>query len=136
MNQGQASLSAQLFDLNNEFFKQVSQAQKDQATTLNNANITFAHLLGDPNVISLATSNGGAIVSVYQLDRYTIKPKKANSAVSVGAQEKLLLGATGSTRGVRSVYGDMLLFYVPPIAESGKIVLLGATQGLISVASL
>jgi hypothetical protein len=136
LNQGQASLSAQLFDLNNEFFKQVSQAQKDQATTLNNANITFAHLLGDPNVISLATSNGGAIVSVYQLDRYTIKPKKANSAVSVGAQEKLLLGATGSTRGVRSVYGDMLLFYVPPIAESGKIVLLGATQGLISVASL
>ena len=136
LNQGQASLSAQLFDLNNEFFKQVSQAQRDQATTLNNANITFAHLLGDPNVISLATSNGGAIVSVYQLDRYTIKPKKANSAVSVGAQEKLLLGATGSTRGVRSIYGDMLLFYVPPIAESGQIILLGATQGLISVVSL
>lgn len=136
LNLGQASLSAQLFDLNNEFYKQVSQAQKDQATTLNNANITFAHLLGDPNVISLATSNGGALVAVYQLDRYTIKPKKANSAVSVGAQEKLLLGATGSTRGVRSVYGDMLLFYVPPIDETGKIVLLGATQGLISVASL
>ncbi|MEN9749392.1 MAG: hypothetical protein RL149_470 [Actinomycetota bacterium] len=136
LNVGQASLSAQLFDLENEFYKQVSQAQDDQATTLNNANITFAHLLGDPNVISLATSNGGALVAVYQLDRYTIKPKKANSAVSVGAQEKLLLGATGSTRGVRSVYGDMLLFYVPPIDETGKIILLGATQGLISVASL
>ena len=136
LNLGQASLSAQLFDLDNEFYKQVSQAQKDQRTTLNNANITFGHLLGDPNVISMATSNGGAIVAVYQLDRYTIKPKKANSAVSVGAQEKLLLGATGSTRGVRSVYGDMLLFYVPPVDESGKIVLLGATQGLLSVASL
>jgi hypothetical protein len=136
LNLGQASLSAQLFDLNNEFYKQVSQAQKDQRTALNNANITFAHSLGDPNVISMATSNGGAIVAVYQLDRYTIKPKRANSAVSVGAQEKLLLGATGSTRGVRSVYGDMLLFYVPPVDESGKIVLLGATQGLLSVASL
>jgi hypothetical protein len=30
----------------------------------------------------------------------------------------------------------MLLFYVPPIDESAKIVLLGATQGLISVVSL
>lgn len=136
LNLGQASLSAQLFDLDNEFYRQVSQAQKDQATKLNNANITFAHSLGDPNVISLATSDGGALVAVYQLDRYTIKPKRANSAVSVGAQEKLLLGATGSTRGVRSVYGDMLLFYVPAVDADTKIVLLGATQGLISVASL
>jgi hypothetical protein len=136
LNLGQASLSAQLFDLDNEFYRQVSQAQKDQATSLNNANIAYAHLLGDPNVISMATSNGGALVAVYQLDRYTIKPKRANSAVAVGAQEKLLLGATGSTRGVRSIYGDMLLFYVPPIDENAKIVLLGATQGLISVVSL
>jgi hypothetical protein len=30
----------------------------------------------------------------------------------------------------------MLLFYVPPAADSDKIVLLGATQGLISVDSL
>jgi hypothetical protein len=136
LNLGQASLSAQLFDLDNEFYRQVSQAQKDQATSLNNANIQYAHLLGDPNVISMATSNGGALVAVYQLDRYTIRPKRANSAVAVGAQERLLLGATGSTRGVRSVYGDMLLFYVPPAGDSSKIVLLGATQGLISVASL
>lgn len=136
LNLGQASLSAQLFDLDNEFYRQVSEAQKDQATKLNNANIAYAHLLGDPNVISMATSNGGALVAVYQLDRYTIRPKRANSAVGVGAQEKLLLGATGSTRGVRSVYGDMLLFYVPPVDESAKIVLLGATQGLISVVSL
>ena len=136
LNLGQASLSAQLFDLDNEFYRQVSQAQKEQATSLNNANIAYAHLLGDPNVISMATSNGGALVAVYQLDRYTIRPKRANSAVAVGPQERLLLGATGSTRGVRSVYGDMLLFYVPPAADSDKIVLLGATQGLISVESL
>lgn len=136
LNLGQASLSAQLFDLDNEFYRQVSQAQKEQATSLNNANITYAHLLGDPNVISMATSDGGALVAVYQLDRYTIRPKRANSAVAVGAQERLLLGATGSTRGVRSIYGDMLLFYVPPVASTDKIVLLGATQGLISVVSL
>ncbi len=136
LNFGSASLSAPLFDLDNEFYKQVSQAQKAQATQLNTANISYTHKLGDANVISLATSNGGALVAVYQTDVYTIKPKRANSAVGVSGQEAILLGANGSTRGVQSTYGDMLLFYVPPIDEKSKIKLLGATQGLVSVRSL
>ncbi|MEY4320848.1 MAG: hypothetical protein RLZZ471_789 [Actinomycetota bacterium] len=136
LNSGAASLSSPLFDLDNEFFKQVSQAQKAQATQLNNANITYTHKLGDPNVISLATSDGGALVAVYQTDIYTIKPKKANSAVGVSGQEAMLLGANGSTRGVQSTYGDMLFFYVPPVADKSKIKLIGATQGLVSVRSL
>jgi len=136
LNHGAASLSAPLFDLENEFFKQVSQAQKDQAVQLSTANITYTHKLGDPNVMSLATSNGGALVAVYQTDIYTIKPKKANSAVGVSGQEAALLGANGSTRGVQSTYGDMLFFYVPPVDDKTKIKLIGATQGLISVRSL
>lgn len=136
LNNGTQSLSSPLFDLNNEFYKQVSQAQAAQATSLSNANIQFTHALGDPNVISLATSDGGALVAVYQNDIYTIKPKKVGSAVGVSGQEQILLGANGSTRGVRSTYGDMLFFYVPPIADRNKIKLLGATQGLIDVRSL
>ena len=136
LNRGAASLSAQLFDLNNEFYKQVSQAQAAQATQLDNANITYTHKLGDPNVIALATSDGGALVAVYQTDIYTIKPKKANSAVGVSGQEAILLGANGSTRGVQSNYGDMLFFYVPPVDDKSKVKLLGATQGLVSVRSL
>jgi hypothetical protein len=136
LNRGAASLSAPLFDLENEFYKQVSQAQKTQATQLNTANISYTHKLGDNNVVSLATSNGGALVAVYQTDVYTIKPKKANSAVGVSGQEAILLGANGSTRGVQSTYGDMLFFYVPPVDEKSKIKLIGATQGLISVRSL
>lgn len=136
LNNGPASNSAPLFDLNNEFFKQVYESQKAQETSLNKANITFTHQLGDQNVISLATLDGGALVAVYQSDIYTIKPTKANSAVGVTGQEKILLGANGATRGVRSTYGDMLLFYVPAIDEKGKIKLLGATQGLVSVRSL
>jgi len=136
LNHGAASLSAPLFDLENEFYKQVSQAQKDQAIQLNTANITFTHKLGDANVMSLATSDGGALVAVYQTDVYTIRPKKANSAVGVSGQEAALLGANGSTRGVQSTYGDMLFFYVPPVDDKTKIKLIGATQGLISVRSL
>jgi hypothetical protein len=136
LNHGAASLSAPLFDLDNEFYKQVSQAQKAQATQLSTANISYTHKLGDNNVVSLATSNGGALVAVYQTDVYTIKPKKANSAVGVSGQEAILLGANGSTRGVQSTYGDMLFFYVPPVDEKSKIKLIGATQGLISVRSL
>ncbi|MEY4499724.1 MAG: hypothetical protein RL319_712 [Actinomycetota bacterium] len=136
LNRGAASLSAPLFDLDNEFYKQVSQAQKAQATQLSTANISYTHKLGDNNVVSLATSNGGALVAVYQTDVYTIKPKKANSAVGVSGQEAILLGANGSTRGVQSTYGDMLLFFVPPVDEKSKIKLIGATQGLISVRSL
>lgn len=136
LNNGAASLSAPLFDLENEFYKQVSKAQKDQATQLNTANITYTHKLGDANVMSLATSDGGALVAVYQLDVYTIRPKRANSAVGVSGQEAILLGANGSTRGVQSTYGDMLFFYVPPVDEKAKIKLIGATQGLVSVRSL
>lgn len=136
LNNGVASPSSPLFDLDNEFYKQVSKAQRDQATQLNTANITFTHKLGDPNVMSLATSNGGALVAVYQTDVYTIRPKRANSAVGVSGQEAILLGANGSTRGVQSTYGDMLFFYVPPVDDKTKIKLIGATQGLISVRSL
>ncbi|MFM6978236.1 MAG: hypothetical protein ACKOWR_05960 [Micrococcales bacterium] len=136
LNNGAASLSSPLFDLENEFYKQVSKAQKEQAIQLNTANITFTHKLGDSKVISLATSNGGALVAVYQTDIYTIKPKKANSAVGVSGQEAILLGANGSTRGVQSTYGDMLFFYVPPVDDKSKIKLIGATQGLVSVRSL
>jgi hypothetical protein len=136
LNNGAASLSAPLFDLDNEFYKQVSKAQKDQATQLSTANITYSHKLGDSTVMSLATSEGGALVAVYQTDVYTIKPRKANSAVGVSGQEAILLGANGSTRGVQSTYGDMLFFYVPPVDAKSKIKLIGATQGLISVRSL
>lgn len=136
LNLGQSSVKAPLFDLNNQFYAQVSGAQQAQIVQLKKANIKFSHTLGDPNVISLATSDGGALVAVYQSDIDTIKPTKAGSAVKVGAEEKLLLGSNGSSLGVKSVYGDMLLFYVPAVDDAGQITLIGATQGLISVSTL
>lgn len=137
INKGQSSLSASLFDLRaDEFYKQVSQSQKDQVQNLTTAKITFIHRLGEPNIQALSTAGAGALVAVYMTDIYQIKPKTQGSAVAVSGQEKIMLGADGSTRGVRSQYGDMLLFYVPAVSDESNIRLLGATQGLVSVRSL
>ena len=141
INKGPNSLNAGLFDVDaDEFYKQVYQSQKDQAASLKKAKITFDHKLGDPMVISLATTDAGngsgALVAVYMIDSYVIKPTKVGSAVKVSGNEKLMLGSSGSATGVKSVYGNMLLFYVPAVADDGRIRLLGATQGLLSVRSL
>lgn len=114
IDRGVLSEYAELFDYkDDEFYRQVSEAQRDQVEKLKRANITFSHRLGDENVISLATADAGALVATYMTDTYLIKPKKRGTAVSVTGQERILLGAVGSTKGVRSTYGDILLFYVP-----------------------
>jgi hypothetical protein len=137
LNRGASSLSYGLFDLaKDEFYKQVSESQKSQVANLKTGTIKFTHTLGNKNVISLSTTKAGALVAVYMTDTYVIKPKKRGSAVAVSGQEKVLLGADGSTRGVRSIYGDMMLFYVPALSDSAGIRLLGVTQGLVSVRSL
>jgi hypothetical protein len=67
------------------------------------------------------------------VDTWEIKPSVRNSAVTVSGDELLLLGVEGSTRGVSTRYGNMLLFYVPLDSSDQKIRLLGATQSLLSI---
>ena len=137
LDKGAASLSYGLFDTaKDEFYKQVSESQKTQVQNLTTGKITFKHSLGNKNVMSLATSTAGALVAIYVKDTYVIRPKTRGSAVAVSGQEKVLLGADGSTRGITSVYGDMMLFYVPALSDAAGIRLLGVSQGLISVRSL
>ncbi len=138
LNKGKASLSAGLFELDDDaFYKQISASQKQQVASLPNATFKFEHaLLERKKVTALSTSNSGALVVLYMQDTYTIKPRNGNSAVAVSGDEKLLLGADGSTRGVRTKYGNMMFFYVPSLSSDAGIKLLGATQGLLSVKSL
>ncbi len=137
INKGESSLSAQLFDTSNdEFYKQVSSSQAEQVKNLKNGKIAFTHKIGDANVVALSTSQAGALVAVYMTDTYLIRPTKVGTAVGVSGQEALILGANGSTKGVRSIYGNMLLFFVPALSESAKIRLIGVTQGLVSVRGL
>ena len=137
IDNGEASQFYNLFDLTeDEYYNQISTSQKEQIEKLRRAEITFSHALGDENVISLSTADSGALVAVMMTDNYLIRPTRANAAVTVSGNEKLLLGAEGSAQGVRTQYGGMLLFYVPAATAKGKITLLGATQSLLSIRGL
>lgn len=137
IDEGLSSLGAPMFNVtNDEFYKQVAASQAAQKASLKKAKLTVTHALGNDNVLSLATINSGALVAVYLTDTYVIKPKDRTQAVAVTGMEKKLLGSGGSATGIKSVYGSMLLFYVPAINSSDKIITLGATQSLISIKSL
>jgi hypothetical protein len=137
IDNGPTSLFYTLFDLaEDEYYNQISTSQKDQIEKLRRAEITFTHELGNENIISLSTSDSGALVAVMMTDNYLIRPTRANAAVTVSGNEKLLLGAEGSAKGVRTQYAGMLLFYVPAATAEGKITLLGATQSLLSIRGL
>jgi hypothetical protein len=137
IDNGEFSQFYNLFDLTeDEYYNQISISQKEQIEKLRRAEITFTHELGDENVISLSTSDSGALVAVMMTDNYLIRPNRENAAVTVSGNEKLLLGAEGSAKGVRTQYAGMLLFYVPAATDQGKITLLGATQSLLSIRGL
>jgi len=126
-----------LFDLENDkYFADVSALEQAQVQKLTKAKIKFKHYLGSSKVLSLSTASGGALVAVYMKDDYTIKPIKVGSGVTVSGNEKIMLGTAGSVKGVRSTYGNMMIFYVPPLSADEKTTLLGVTQGLLSVKGL
>jgi hypothetical protein len=134
IDNGPASEFFSLFDLaTDEFYDQIAQTQLDQAENLDEATTVFSHELGDANVVSLTTSDSGAIVALMMVDTWEIKPTSRTSAVTVSGDEKLLLGLEGSRSGVSTRYGNMLLFYVPLASSEQKVRLLGATQSLLSI---
>jgi hypothetical protein len=137
IDNGAASLSSAAYDVTHDaFYKDVAAGQKAQVAKLTKGKIKFKHSLGSGRVIALSTTSGGALVAIFMKDYYTITPVKAGSAVSVSGLEKIMLGAGGSTKGIRSIYGDMMLFYVPALNNSERIRLLGVTQGLLDVKGL
>ncbi|MEP6480863.1 MAG: hypothetical protein ABJA94_02520 [Rhodoglobus sp.] len=100
------------------------------------AKITFGHLLGSATPIALATNNAGAIVAVNLNETTTVAPVEAGAAINPTGAVKALSQVAVSTKGVIATYGDQLLFYVPPVGSSGKIVLLGYSQGLVTATEL
>jgi hypothetical protein len=134
IDNGPASEFFSQFDLaTDKFYEQISQTQADQTENLDEATTVFSHELGEANVVSLTTSDSGAIVALMMVDTWEIKPTSRTSAVTVSGDELLLLGVEGSRTGVSTRYGNMLLFYVPLASSDQKIRLLGATQTLLSI---
>ena len=99
------------------------------------AKMTFSNGPGKSDSIAFGTNDSGQIVAVDLEDLETVTPVETGSAISPQGQGQVaaLLGKGQSTKGIIATYGLQLLFYVPPVTESGKkIQLLGFAQGLIA----
>ena len=84
----------------------------------------------------MATIDAGAIVAVHLYETKLAQPNEEGSAVTFSGQTKALSGISITETGIKSTYGDQLLFYVPAAGSSDKIVLLGYTQGLVAASEI
>ncbi|GAA1215504.1 hypothetical protein [Rhodoglobus aureus] len=110
--------------------------KKEKAELSSTATLTYGHELGSADPIAMATIDAGAIVAVHLYETKVAKPKEDGSAVTFSGQTKALSGISITETGIKSTYGDQLLFYVPAAGSGEKIVLLGYTQGLVAASEL
>lgn len=140
LNKGLESKYAPEFDLaSDEFYAELSESQIQQKAEVEKvgSKIRFQHALGNQNILGLQTVERGGLIALTMNDTSIITPKAQGAAVSVKAlDQKLLLGSLGSSTGLKIVYSNMLLFYVPESGSEEKIRLVGASQGLLSVRSI
>jgi hypothetical protein len=140
INKGLASNYSTEFDLvSDEFYAALSESQTKQKADAAkvNAKIQFLHSIGNQNILGLLTVESGGLVAIAMNDTSLIKPKVRGEAASVNLpDQKILLDAPGSSTGLKIVYENMLLFYVPVAGSEEKIRLVGASQGLLSVKSI
>lgn len=133
IDNGENSSYVSLFDPNNRFVLASNQAQIELRAGLEGAEVSFSHILADPEQIAFGTVNAGALVATFMTDLTTIRPTEDGEAIAVEGAEGALLGAAGSATGIQTSYGSMLLFYVPNAQSESRVRLLGATQVLLSV---
>jgi hypothetical protein len=133
INNPTSGASLSLFDFSkDDFYQGIVATQAKNTASLKNAKVSFSHVLGNPTILGLATLSNGSLIALYMQDITVTKPKKANQAIVVSGLEKVLLGSSGSSAGITTTYGDMMLFFVPN-TNGGKINLLGYTSGLLKV---
>lgn len=95
------------------------------------AAIEFSGAVGDADIVSFVTNDGGALVAVYLTESERVTPTQAGAAINAPAPVAALVGRAQSTRGIVATYGIQVLFYVPPFGSEDQVVVLGYTQGLI-----
>lgn len=100
------------------------------------AAIAFSGIVGDAQIVSFVTNDGGALVAAYFIESESVTPAQAGAAINAPAPVAALSGRTQSTRGISATYGIQVLFYVPPVGSDGLVVQLGYTQGLIDAAEV
>ncbi len=135
---GEASSFYPLFEATGDSFRaQIAQDKLAKQSGLpSTASIAFGAAPGSGPAIALGTIDSGGIVAVNVNETETVKPVDAGATVSPTGASAALSGVTATAKGIKSTYGDQLLFHVPAAGSNEKIVLLGFAQGLISSAEL
>lgn len=132
---GAESESFELFQIDGDTLLEQIGAEAKQARRSalpETATISFAGAVGEADIVSFVTNDGGALVTLYLTETETVTPTQAGAAINAPAPVAALSGQTQSTRGISASYGIQVLFYVPPFGSDDQVVLLGYTQGLIS----
>jgi hypothetical protein len=96
------------------------------------ASMTLGNLVGNGEVIPMATNDSGAIVAVYLNETEEVKPVEPGAIINAEGAVKSLSKISSTSKGTIATYGDELLFYVPPVTSDQKIVLLGWASALIA----
>ncbi|GAA1737765.1 hypothetical protein [Microcella frigidaquae] len=103
-----------------------------QADLPDSARLSFSNAIGEAEIFSFVTTDGGALVMAYLLESETVRPTEAGAAVNAPDSVAALAGRSQSTTGIRATYGIQVLFSVPAVGIEGPVVMLGYTQGLIA----
>lgn len=134
------SSSAELFDSSDDSLQsEVGEvAKKKLAKALGKGGkLTFSDAKTDPaSVIALATAASGALVSVSLSETWTAKPAKQGAKVNLSGPTEVLSKVKSTGKGIALTHGMQMLFSVPPAGTSGRVILLGYAQGLISAKEL
>jgi hypothetical protein len=136
---GEESDFASLFDLSEDtLLPQIGVEQKKEREDdlPSTAEIDFSNEPGPYENIAFSTNDAGALVAISVNEKETVKPVEEGAAVNPDGAVKALSGKKQSTKGITATYGNQLLFYVPPVAEGGKIQLLGYSTNLILAAEV
>jgi len=141
VNLGDQSASYGLFDIESDaFFPQVGPAAREARRTADDLDPAKAALefTNTPAAeeIALSSNEAGALVNVSFTETVVAKPTEEGATLNLKGAVKTLAGVEGSTKGVTADYSDHLLFYIPPVGSSEKVVLLGVAQGLVSAKEL
>lgn len=136
---GEASESFGLFKAEGDtLVQQIGAAAKAErkAALPSTAAIAFSNAVGDADIFSFVTNDGGALVTLYLTESERVTPTEGGAAVNAPDAVAALAGKTQSTSGFAATYGIQILFSVPPVGSTEPIVLLGYTQGLISAGEI
>ncbi len=137
-----ASASASAFDLSGDSLAgawgkaaQTAEQQKQQQLASPN-NVAYATAAGTGDLIALATTDAGALVTATVRQTMTVTPGESGAKVIAQGDVLTLSGVDRSDKGYDVTYGGQVLFYVPALDSDEPITVLAYAQGLLTAQAI